>query len=156
MKQVVPALLLLPLMLLTGCDPISGYRRSARVDFVPDPSRVGSIIQSTPGVERVEYWSPQSGRVQTFVGVKPASDICEFLYSGGSNVHGILQFTVDSKGGVKYEQSLMLRQWRPPSREWIDATCPVMIHIEKELAEQCGLTNLPTSVVEECIRMKCK
>lgn len=62
-------------------------------------------------------------------------------------MHGSLLFVVDYKEKVAFSHSLLLLNKRPP-REWIDATRPVMILIETQLEEICGLTNLVSSVVE--------
>ena len=155
MRNVFLLLLLLPLALLTGCDPIFGVTRNARVQFMPEPALVGATIKSTPGVDKVDYHFEEGGRPLTWSGIKPPDQVYTFVYRGGTNVHGAVQFIVDYKKSVEYSQTL-LEMGRPPAQEWIDATRPVMKQIEVELEKNCGLTNLQTKVVERCIRVKCK
>jgi hypothetical protein len=122
---------------------------------MPEPAKVGAIIKSTPGVDSVDYRFEKGGRPLTLTGIKPPDQVYTFSYRGGTNVHGALQFVVDYKQAVEYSQTLM-RLGSPPPQEWIDATRPVMKQIEVELEKNCGLTNLQTTVVEKCIRVKCK
>ena len=155
MPRALPFLLLLSLALCTGCDPVFGVSRRARVSFMPEPARVGAAIRATPGVDDVQYRFSEGGRPLTLTGIKPADHVHTFSYRGGSNVHGSLQFVVDYKQGVEFSQTLLRMGSRPP-QNWIDATRPVMILIEARLEETCGLTNLQASVVERSIGVRCK
>ena len=149
------ALSLLSLALLVGCDPGYGISRRARLSFMPEPARVGTVVRGTPGVDEVQYRASEGGRPLTLTGLKPPDQVHTFSYRGGSNVHGSLQFVVDYKGIVEYSQSLMRLGRRPP-QEWLDATRPVMLQFEKGLEQNCGLTNLQQSVKESFLRVKCK
>ena len=155
MRRVLPFELFLVLVLVTGCDPIFGVSRQAHVPFMPEPARVGAAIRATPGVDDVEYRQSVGDRPLTFTGIKPPDQVYTFSYRGGTNVHGVVQFIVDYKQSVEYSQYLLC-MGAPPSQAWLDATHPVMIQIEQRLADSCGLTNLQSSVVENCIRVKCK
>jgi hypothetical protein len=155
MRNAFLLLLLLPLALLTGCDPIFGVTRNAHVQFMPEPAMVGATIKSTLGVDKVDYRLTEGGRPLTWTGIKPPNQVYTFLYRGGTNVHGAVQFVVDYKKSVEYSQTL-LRMGSPPPQEWINATRPVMKQIEVELEKNCGLTNLQTTVVERCIHVKCE
>jgi len=152
--QKVLLLLLFPLLIvLTGCDPVFGVSRRARVQFMPAPTRVGATIKATPGVDNVEYRETEGSRPLTLTGIKPPDQIHTFMYSGGSNVHGVVQFKIDYEQTVWYSQTL-LRIGRRPPQEWVDATRPVMKQIETELEKHCGLTNLQESVVEKNFGVK--
>jgi len=146
---------ILPLLLLTGCDPGYGVYRSARVPFMPPVALVGSVVKETPGVDSVDYRASEGGRPLTVTGIKSPDQVHTFSYRGGTNVNGSLQFVVNYKGRVEYSQSLMTLGRRPP-QEWIDATRPVMLQIEGGLEHRCGLTNLSASVQETCLGVRCK
>jgi len=122
---------------------------------MPEPTRVRVAISATPGVDDVEYRASEGGRPLTLTGIKPPDQVHTFSYRGGSNVHGIIQFTVDYKQTVDYSQYL-LRMGRRPPQAWIDATHPVMLEIEQRLEATCGLTNLQSEVVEDWIGVKHK
>ena len=141
------------LVLVTGCDPIFGVSRHARVSFMPEPAVVGAAIRATPGVDDVKYSQSVGGRPLTLTGIKPPDQIYYFSYRGGTNVHGVVQFTVDYKQSVEYSQYLLRRGSRPP-QAWLDATHPVMVQIESRLEQGCGLTNLSETVQETLLRVK--
>ena len=155
MQRALPFWLFLMVFVVSGCDPVFGVSRRARVSFMPEPTQVRAVIRATPGVHEVEYRPSQGGRPLTLTGVKPPDQVHTFFYQGRTNVHGIVQFTVDYKQTVEYSQYLMSIHGRPP-QAWIDATYPVMIEIEKQLEETCGLTNLQSSVVEDWSGVKRK
>ena len=154
MQRTFPFLLFALVPLLTSCDRLFGIVRDAPVAFMPDPARVGAVIRAAPGVDNVQYLSFQEGRSFGLNGIEPGAHGYEFLYHGDTYVGGSLEFVEDYKHRVEYSQEHL--GFRPPSQECIDATRPVMIRIEEELEESCGLTNLQASVIEHCIRMKCK
>ena len=155
MRRALWIPLLLPLALLTGCDPIYGVRRRARVSFMPEPARIGAVVRATPGVEKVAHSVTEGGRPVTFTGIHRPEQVHTFIYDGGTNVHGVLQFSVDYRERVEYSQTL-LRMFTPPPQEWVDATRSVMVQIEAQLEATCGLTNLRKTVVEHCTGVTCK
>ena len=130
---------------LAACDPIYGVRRQARISALPPLPLVSEIISNTPGVEHIQYqlWSGDLSH-----------PVHSFIYTGGSNVHGVVQFFVDDKGGIRLEQTL-LKIGSPPPQPWVDATRPVMLRLEGLLQEKGGLTGLQTSVVETCRGVAC-
>jgi hypothetical protein len=115
---------------------------------MPAPGLVESTVSNTPGVDRVIL--VRSPRAEFN---HPMDQTYAFAYYGGSNVHAIVQFTKTSKQSVQYEQGLMMMH-RPPPQAWVDATYPVMLEVEKGLKQRCGLTNLPSSVVEQRVGVK--
>jgi hypothetical protein len=147
--------LLVLVVFTTSCDPSFGVSRWARVQMMPDPTLVETVIRNAPGVQKVEYHTAEGGRPLTISGIKPPDQVYTFMYDGEPNVHGQLQFTIDYAGRVDFSQYLVKMGRRPP-QAWIDATRPVMIQIETLLEKQCGLTGLQTSVVERCFGVKCK
>jgi hypothetical protein len=147
--------LFLLLVMGTGCDPVFGVYRHARVPFMPEPARVNAAIRATPGIDTVEYRQSVGSRPLTLTGIKPPDHVYYFIYQGDTNVHGVVQFVVDYKQGVEYSQYLS-RMGIPPPQPWLDATHPVMIEIEKQLVDKCDLTNLQSTVVEDRIKVKIK
>jgi hypothetical protein len=114
---------------------------------MPPIGKIKEVIETTPGIDEVHYKFTEGGRSLTSTGIKPPSQVYNFWYRGGTNVHGSLRFIVDYKGTVDYSQSLVEMDSRPPQK-WVDATRPVMIAIEARLERECGLTNLSASVTE--------
>lgn len=148
----VPVFLLL---LLAGCDHGYGISRRARVLLLPAPALVESVIRDVPGIDNVQYDLSQGGRPLTLTGIKSPDQVHSFLYHGGSSVHGSVLFVVDYRGRVEYSQSLMALGRRPP-QEFVDATRPVMLEIERRLERSCGLKNLAGAVKEYCYGVTCK
>lgn len=77
MRRVLPLLLLAPLV---GCDPGYGIYRRARVSFMPEPARVGTVVRETPGVDDVEYRATEGGRPLTLTGIKSPDQVHTFSY----------------------------------------------------------------------------
>ena len=153
MRHALILILLLPLF--TGCDPVFGISRRARVSFMPAPATVGTVIREVPGIDEVHYRSSEGDRPLTLTGVQPPDQIHTFSYWSGSNVQASLQFVVDYQGSVEYSQSY-IRLGTRPSPERIAATRRMMLAIEQSLEQNCGLTNLSVSVEETCLGVKCK
>ena len=139
---------------LAACDPIYGVSRRATVGHMPDPAKVRSIVQHTPGVGSVRYEQIQGSKPVTLGGIQAATAVHTFIYTGDSDVHGVLQFTVDYRKHVNYSQTL-LQMFQPPPQQWIDATLPVMKHIELRLQTEAGLPGLESSVVQGCDGVVC-
>ena len=108
----------------------------------------------TPGVATVHYQPTQGSKPVTLSGVHPATAVHTFMYSGGSSVHGVLQFTIDYRNRVEYSQTL-LQMFQPPPQQWVDATLPVMKSIELCLQSEAGLSGLESSVVQRCDGVVC-
>jgi hypothetical protein len=150
--------LLIPFLctfLAAGCDMVYGVTRSAQVSHVPHPNQVKKTIASVPGVEKVTHAFYEGERPITSHGIQVPNKVYEFTYSGGTNVHGELEFVMDYSGKVYFSQSLLMMNQIPP-QAWVDATRPVMKQIEIRLEQECGLTGLSTSVVERCHGVKAK
>ena len=122
---------------------------------MPAPAVISAAIRETPGVDDVRYSFAEGGRPLTWTGIQSPDQVYTFIYRGGTNVYGCLQFDVDYKGTVEYSQSLMRLGTRPP-QDWLDATHPVMLQIERRLEQDCGLTNLTEKVQEGLVRVKVK
>src|SRR6266851_1937187 len=91
---------------LTACDPAYGVWRHAYVGIVPDPAKVRTIIQKTPGVDSVSYRHHKGGF--------PTMEEFYFDYRGGSKVRGELTFMIDSRKRIHYSQSLFALLEPPP------------------------------------------
>jgi hypothetical protein len=149
-------LLVLPLFVtLAACDPIYGVSRRATVGHMPNPAKVRSIVQHTPGVESVGYQQIAGSKPITLGGIQRPTAVHTFVYSGGSNVRGVLQFQVDYRNQVQYSQTL-IRMFEPPPQQDVDATLPVMKRIELRLETQAGLSGLQSSVVQRCDGVICR
>jgi len=155
MKRSPLLVVLIGVLLVTGCDPIYGVSRRARVASMPGPASAEATIRKATGVTNVLYRHSQGGRPLTITGIKAPDQVHDFFYEGGANIHGNAQFIVDYRGRVGFSQTL-LRMFQPPPQEWVDCTRPVMVEIETLLESECGLTGLRTSVVEHCWGVKCK
>ena len=94
---------------------------------MPDPALVGAAIRATPGVDEVQRFVVPRPEWQ-----QPEDKEFSFSYSGGSNVHAVVQFRTWSKDKIEYSQYLT-RMGRPPPRSWLDATQPVMLEVEKRI-----------------------
>jgi hypothetical protein len=147
-------LLLAVFVSLAACDPIYGVSRRATVGHMPDPVKVRSIVQHTPGVKSVRYQQIEGSKPLTLGGIQPATAVHTFIYTGGSDVHGVLQFTVDYRKRIAYSQTL-LQMFQPPPQQWIDATLPVMKRIELRLQAEAGLPGLQSAVVQRCDGVVC-
>jgi len=141
-------------MSVAACDPIYGVSRQATVGHMPDPVRVRSIVQHTPGVKSVRYQQIEGSKPLTLSGIQPATAVHTFIYTGGPDVHGVLQFTVDYRKRVDYSQTL-IEMFKPPPQQWVDATLPVMKRIELRLEAEAGLPGLQGSVVQRCTGVVC-
>ena len=146
-----PILSILVLLLISGCDTIYGISRRATVDTCPSREEVEKLLYSLPEISSVKYERDEGGIPLTLTGLKAPPIIHTYMYSGGTNVSGVLQFTVDYKNIVSYSQTL-LALGSPPPQEMMDATEQVMIKIEKLLETELNLTNLQSSV-EQNLKM---
>jgi hypothetical protein len=132
---------------VAGCDASYGVSRTAKLDSLPPPLCVQQVIKASPGVVFVRYDHPQDhddlfGSTYTFT------------YAGaeGSHIRGALQ--IHDSLDVSFSHSLMMIGVYPPQED-VDATRPVMRHIEDALASQCGMTQLPERIEEECSGVEC-
>lgn len=143
-------------LLLCGCDPIYGVRRSASLDEMPTLECVHQAIASTPGIAQVRYRQDTGGRPLTLSGIQAPDQTSSFTYVGGQGSHiwGTLQLTRNYRGEVAFQQT-QLSMGEPPPQEDIDATRPLMQLIERKLESECGLVQLKTDVSESCIGVKC-
>jgi hypothetical protein len=128
---------------IAGCDASYGVSRTARLVSLPPLTCVQRAIETCPGVAFVQ--EDTSGAVYTF------------SYSGtdGSHIRGALQLIMRNSRDVSFSQSLLMLNIYPPQRD-IDATRPVMQHIEEALASQCGIVQLPAQIEEQCSGVECR
>ena len=131
--------------MVAGCDASYGVYRTARLDSLPPLKCVSRAIETSPGVAFVRYENSTSEPV-----------VHTFTYRGieGSHIGGALQLIISSDRDVSFSHSLMMLNKNPPQQD-IDATRPVMQHIEEALASQCGATQLPAEIEEQCRGVAC-
>jgi hypothetical protein len=150
-----PALALGVAIVLTlgtwSCDAVYGVDRSADIDSMPPLDCVSKVVSSAPGVTSVAYRETEGSRPVTWSGIQTADAVHTFFYKGaaGSHIRGVLQIVRGYNGKTQFSQSLGEINI-VPSQADIDATRPVMRHIEKALDFQCGLSALSSQVVETC------
>jgi hypothetical protein len=158
MVKLKQRIFFLPLMLLlTGCpgvygDYVYGVSRSANLEKVPSMDCVRESIASAPGVVSVKFNESTGGRPLTWSGIKAPNKIYNFIFSGsaGSDISGTLQITKNYKSQVLLDETLIAMGGPPPPEE-LNATLPVMKNIERNLAIQCGLSNLPSKIAQSSI-----
>ena len=138
--------------LLTGCDPIYGVMRKADLDSAPPLECVRHAVEAAPGVVSVDNKESHTGKGL----FHPTPWVYSYFYHGApsSNVVGVLQLYKDYEGRFSYKNYLW-RMHEPPTQAAIDATRPVMRAIEKNLALQCGITELASGVREDCTGVAC-
>lgn len=133
------------LLLISGCDTLYGISRRAEINTCPSKTEVEKLLYSLPEISTVRYERDEGGVPLTLTGLKEPPVIHTYMYSGATNVSGVLQFNIDHKNTVSYSQTL-LAFGSPPPQEMMDATLPVMIKIEKLLETKLNITNLTSSV----------
>src|SRR5258708_32235188 len=138
-------------LVLCGCDTLYGVDRRATLDSLPSLDCVRAVVSSTPGVATVRYDEHPGGKLLTLSGLKPEEPYYSFLYRGAdlSHITGALEFHKDPNGAVQFSNSLQGIN-EIPTPEFVDASHPVMLEIERRLAERCGIKELPSRVTENC------
>lgn len=139
-------------LVLSGCDSVYGVSRDAPLDKEISADCVKQAIESTPGIEKVDYESSLTGK--GLFHPTPWVYTYEFRGTPQSNITGALQLDKEYDGTVSYQSYLEGLNFKPP-QAWIDATRPVMREIEKRLAVQCGADALPARVKETCNGVIC-
>ena len=139
-------------LVLSGCDIFYGVTRNATLGTDIQIDCVHHVIETTPGVEKLDYAALHTGKGL----FHPTPWTYNFSFAGNpkSNIVGSVQIYKEYDGGLSYHDSLIMINQKPP-QAWIDATRPVMLEIEKQLAIQCGATDLPTNVKETCQGVVC-
>lgn len=134
---------------LAGCDFAYGVRRYSRINVLPQLECVSRVIRATPGIASVKERKESTDQDY------PPATVYNFSYRGieGSSIQGVVQFITRS-GAVEFEDTDLWLNAKPPQRQ-IDATRPVMIRIETNLANQCGV-KLASPVREKCFGVECQ
>ncbi|MBI3606698.1 MAG: hypothetical protein HY207_01880 [Nitrospirae bacterium] len=143
---------------LTGCDIGYGTMRRASLQAVPPLECVRHVVESTPGIARLDYSQDEGGTALTLGGLKsPAYVAYTYFYRGveGSHIFGILQIHKDHKGAMSLSQNLMYLNVKPPQAD-IDASRPVMALIEQRLEAECGIVELVKNIKETCHGVTCQ
>jgi hypothetical protein len=144
-------------LIITGCDVMYGTLRKAPLPSVPSLDCVQRVVESTPGIIKVNYSHDEAGTAVTLSGLKsPASITYNYFYRGEEDTHiiGVLQIHKDYRGIVSLSQNLFDINKKPPQSD-IDASRPVMAHIEQHLESECGMTGLVASIKETCRGVTC-
>lgn len=137
---------------MSGCDSSYGLTRTAEIQSMPSSDCVLHAIESAPGVTGVQRQKPEDSR--SLLG--PVHSVSNFTYHGseGSHIRGALQLIERDNGEMHLTQSLVAINVAPPQDE-IDATRPVMQHIEQTIASECGIPSLPSFIRENCRGVNC-
>ena len=153
MRRVIVSILALS---LAGCDPVYGVSRSALLDTFPSLDCMRAAVVATPGVVNVQYRQEEGGTALTLSGLKPEEPTHSFIYKGSENseLSGALQVHRDHRGTISLVQTHLAMNTIPTQKS-IDVVRPVMLHIEHDLAINCGLPELPARVTEWCHGVQC-
>ncbi len=140
-------------LILAGCDDLYGVSRSADLTAPVETACVRHAVETTPGIVSVDYRESHSGKGL----FHPTPWTYAYVYRGqpGSNVLGVLDITKDYDGRTHILNTLWQLNAKPPQDE-VDATRPVMRRIEAALAAQCGLTDMPAQIRENCRGVTCR
>ncbi len=134
---------------IVGCEREYGIYRTAVVAKVPDLECTRRVLQATPGVTSVkEFRGSEESRSDA-----QAEGDHLFFYEG-SRVQGDLVFIVEETGAIRFVQSLVKVNEKPP-QDMIDATRAVMRMVEQRLEVECEMGGLSSAVQETCLRVKC-
>ena len=139
-------------LILSGCDFVYGVDRAAPLDKEISTDCVKRVMESTPGIEKVDYEASHTGK--GLFHPTPWVYTYQFRGSPHSNVMGVLQVAKEYDGTFSYRNYLESLNSKPP-QAWIDATRPVMHEIEKRLAMQCEADTLPAHIKETCTGVIC-
>jgi len=139
--KVSALVVLFATMVVSGCDTISGVTRTATIRSLPDLKKVKARLETYPEIKDVRFEERVGSRPLTLSGIKPPDEVFYLHYSGHEGVRGSLWFERNFKGEVKYHQSLLSINRRPP-QSTIDATWPVMKKIESDLENLFGLSEI--------------
>jgi hypothetical protein len=141
---------------LLGCDTVHGVQRVATLEAFPSIDCVRTVLDSTPGITKIDYGETDGGAAITLSGLKPEGPTHTFSYAGSESSHikGHLQIRQDHRGIVSFDQTLLWLNGTPPQED-IDATRPVMRSIEQRLARDCGIHELPSRIMESCSGVRC-
>ena len=137
---------------LSGCDTFYGVTRNATLGTYIQIDCARHVIEATPGVEKLDYAAVHTGK--GLFHPTPWAYNFSFVGTPKSNTVGSIQIYKEYDGSLSYHASLIMINQKPP-QAWIDATRPVMLEIEKQLATQCGATDLPTNLKETCQGVVC-
>ncbi len=129
-----------------GCDPLYGINRHALLPSLPDLSCVETAIRSVPGVGAVRRESEEGGRPITWTGIQAPDRNHYFHYEVGPWSASLL-LSVDHAGEVELSQHLV-QLGEPMPQEAVDTVRPVMVQIERALAERCGVEPLGGAIEE--------
>jgi hypothetical protein len=134
-------------IILSGCDPIYGVEREAILATMPDPLCVKSATQSTAGVSEVKVFD--SGEQKDIFGTT-IPRLYQFAYKKSSwKFAGV--FSVSDLSNSKIEiVNRFDRMGEPPPQPDVDTARPLMFAVEKSVAAQCGVTDLPVVIKERC------
>jgi hypothetical protein len=151
-RMAIKSCFFFPILLITlcGCDWMVGIRREAKLSEIPSIECVSNVISTTPGVVNVSQSSQfYESSPRLFVTV-PAHTDYFFVYSGkkGSNIKGTLKIQRNTAGETVFSQSLLYLNIGPTKAE-LEASRPIMMTIENQLFNQCGIPELSTPLHDE-------
>ena len=138
---------------MAACDFLYGVNRRAALTRLPQVDCVRETLETTPGIERVDYQAWVGSRPITWAGLQQADQVHTFLYRG-EGVQGALQLVVGYEGDVELSDTLLDVNRKPP-QELIDGTRPVMRLVEERLEQRCGIEGLVRDVRESCLGVAC-
>jgi hypothetical protein len=152
LRQVEPAAILVAVV-LAACDFLYGVNRRAALARLPQVDCVRETLETTPGIDQVDYGAGVGSRPITWTGLQAADQVHTFLFRG-DGVQGAVQFVVGYDGDVEFSDTLLELNRKPP-QELIDGTRPVMRNLEARLEQRCAVEGLVREVHETCWGVAC-
>lgn len=142
-------------MLLTGCDTISGSRRTVQVHRLPEASAVVAALKSVPGVQRVmQREAPPQTSWGLYVGVRrdPAFNLFSFATT---TTGGVVETKQDSEG-VKTVSVYSYWMNHTPSKAKFDETRALLDAAYLSLRREESSLPPPEELKETLIRYPSK
>ncbi len=126
-------------LLLGGCPPPSyGVSREFDVARLPDPDCVEATITRVPEIKDFRY-RPTDER-KDIVGV-PESDRGHLVYWSGQQEDGFVEMSfISSSHHPALVAHYSLNRDRQAARDSVAAVRALMLKVESQLAEHCGMT----------------
>jgi len=131
---MIKRLFILPLaLILTSCDTFYGIHRTAEIAAGPDLQLVDKAIRTVSEINRVTH--------------KRERDAHVFIYYGAKGIRGSVWIRTDATGKKTFNVNYIVSN-NIPSQEVIDRNYRVMLKVEEQIEQQCGLNVLTESIRE--------
>ena len=86
-------------------------------------------------------------------GIQEPDQIYRYFYRY-NGLRGNFYFSVNYKDEVEYRHTYLYMHSKPPQSE-IDLIHPIMIQIERKVADTCDVPEFKSAIAESCIGVSC-